>query len=435
MTNPSQSAGSSQIAGVDAWQVLDSRGRPTVRARVQLADGTSGTATAPSGASTGTHEVHELRDGGVAWGGRGVVRAVSQVKDVIGPAITGADSADQEAVDAIIAQLDGPTMSTIGGNAAIAVSVAVNMAHASSLGIELWQVWTKDPLLPMPMVNIVSGGAHAGRLLDIQDVLVVPVGASSIEEAISWCADVREASAAIAASRGLPASLVADEGGIAGAMGSNRAGIELVLEGIIAAGLEPGTDMAIALDIAATQFMGEDGRYHLSLDRRDLSAHQWVDEVADWIRDLHVVSVEDPLAEDDWSGWSYASQKLAGIQLLGDDLFVTSQERLRRGIDQGIASSVLVKVNQCGTVSGARRVVELAQQHGYTSVVSARSGETEESWLADLAVGWRAGQIKVGSTTRSERTAKWNRLLDIAHAYPSAQLAPWPFPVQGQPRP
>jgi enolase len=278
-------------------------------------------------------------------------------------------------------------------------------------------------LLPLPMVNVISGGAHAGGLVDVQDFLVVPVGARTFAEAIEWASRVRAATAAALRERGHATSLVADEGGLAAPLPSNRAALDVLLEGIERSGLEPGAEAAIAVDVAATQLL-VDGTYLLASENRSLRAEQLVDELVGWVDEFPIVSIEDPLGEDDDAGWRYATAKLAKrVQLLGDDLFVTAPERLTAGIRDGIANAVLVKPNQIGTLSDARHVVELARQAGYATVLSARSGETEDSWLADLAVGWRTGQLKVGSTTRSERTAKWNRLLQIESEEPAATFA------------
>ena len=275
--------------------------------------------------------------------------------------------------------------------------------------------WGAKPLLPLPMVNVISGGAHArGAGVDVQDFLVVPVGAASFAEAIEWAWRVRQGTEELAAARGLPASLVADEGGLGLALASNRAGLELLLAGIERSGLTPGAEAAIAVDVAATQLHGPDGYVLARRGRRTLDSAGVIDELEAWCRDFPVVSLEDPLSEDDWSGWTEVTQRWeSSVQLLGDDLFVTQVDRLERGVREGAANAVLVKPNQCGTLSGAQATVERARAAGYATVVSARSGDTEDAWLADLAVGWRAGQIKVGSTTRSERTAKWNRLLRI----------------------
>ena len=406
---------STRIAAVFAWEALDSRGTPTVACEVRVASGASGVATVPSGASTGSHEARELRDGGERYGGKGVRRAVAAVNETIAPDAAGRDAADQAGLDAALRALDGtPDLSRLGANAVLAVSVAGALAAAAADGVPLWRRLGAPPLLPLPMVNVISGGAHArGAGVDVQDFLVVPVGAGSFAEAIEWAARVRSTTAELAAAQGLPAALVADEGGLGLGLPFNRAGLELLLAGIERAGLTPGAEAAIAVDVAATQ-LAAPGGYRLATEGRTLDAFAFVDELEAWCRDFPIVSIEDPLAEDDWPGWAEATRRLGDrVQLLGDDLFVTQVARLERGIDERVANALLVKPNQCGTLTAARTALERARTAGYATVVSARSGDTEDSWLADLAVGWRAGQIKVGSTARSERTAKWNRLLRI----------------------
>lgn len=415
------------ITAVNAWEALDSRGRPTVAARVVLADGSDAVALVPSGASAGSHEAVELRDGGTRFSGRGVRRAVAHVSSTLAQRVIGLDPAD---VDAVLAEADPvPSFSTVGANAVLAVSLAAARAAATSHGTSLarWLAGEESPLLlPMPMVNILSGGAHAGRMLDVQDFLVVPVGAGTFAEALEWSAAVRDAATRVALARGHDqAVLVADEGGLGLPLESNRSALALLTDAIEHAGYTPGSQVAIAIDVAATQFFAG-GRYHLAREGRELTADGLVTEIADWCERFPIVSVEDILAEDDWDGWRHASAVLSDrIELVGDDLFVTRPDRLRRGIDTGIANSVLVKVNQNGLVSGACGVVELARSAGYRTVVSARSGDTEDDWLADLAVGWRAGQIKVGSTHRSERTAKWNRLLRLEATEKTTFAGPW----------
>ena len=414
------------IERVLAWEALDSRGTPTVACVVQLEGGVQGEAIVPSGASTGTYEAHERRDGGERYGGKGVSDAVAAVRDEIGPVLAGADAADQAAVDSALRALDGTSnLSRLGANAVLAVSVASAVADARSAGMPLWRRLAPDgpPLLPLPMVNVISGGAHAGGLIDVQDFLVVPVGATSFSEALEWSVRVRAATAAELARLGHTSSLVADEGGLAAPLPSNRAALDLLLAGIEHSGLEPGFEVAIAVDVAATQLV-VDGGYRFASERRTLRETELVEELALWVGDYPIVSIEDALGEDDGDGWGLITGHLANrIQLVGDDLFVTSPERLRAGIRDGIANAVLVKPNQVGTLTEAAHVVEIAKAAGYATVLSARSGETEDSWLADLAVGWRTGQIKVGSTTRSERTAKWNRLLRIEAEHPDATFA------------
>ena len=403
------------IIDVFAWEALDSRGKPTVGCEVTVAGGARGRAIVPSGASTGSHEAVELRDRDDRYSGDGTRAAVRSVNVELQSAVLGEDARDQSRIDAILEGLDpDPALSTVGANAVLAVSLATLQATAGAECVPLWyHLSGGDPLIPMPMVNIVSGGAHAGGLLDIQDVLVVPIGARSFAEALEWASRVRRATGALLNARGGSATLVADEGGLSGALGDNAAALSLVVDGITGAGFAPGTDVAIAIDFAANQ-MWTGSAYALRAEHRELSPAEWFTTVLGWCDQYPIVSVEDVLIEDDWVGWAEVSSALAAkTQVLGDDFFATNHERLTRAVQEGIANAVLVKPNQAGSVSRAQRVLETAQASGYSTVVSARSGDTEDTWLADLAVGWRAGQIKVGSTMRSERTAKWNRLLEI----------------------
>lgn len=425
------------IESVIAWEALDSRGRPTVAARVRLQSGVGMSARVPSGASTGTHEALELRDGGSRYSGRGVRKAVGNINDLLAAAVTGLDVAETDDIDIALRRADAsPGYAHAGANAVLAVSIAAAKAAAASAGTSLARHLSGagSLQLPMPMVNIISGGAHAGGLIDIQDLLVIPTAARSFAEAIEWCAGVREATGEVARQRHhREAVLVADEGGLGLALASNRHALELLVDGIEHAGFTPGSDIHIALDIAASEFYHEEG-YDLSTDQRRLSSDEFIAEVLNWCTDFPIVSIEDVLAEDDWDCWISATNMLGErIELVGDDLFVTDLDRLQRGIDSAAANSVLVKVNQNGTLKGARDVVNLAHRSGYRTVVSARSGETEDSWLADLAVGWRAGQIKVGSTHRSERTAKWNRLLELEATEQTTFAGPWLDGRPGQP--
>ena len=413
------------VERVLAWEALDSRGTPTVACTVALAGGAEGQATVPSGASVGTHEARELRDGGDRLSGKGVRNAVAAVNGEIAAAIRGRDADAQADIDDLLRTLDGtPSLERLGANAVLAASVACAVAAAAAQGRPLWRCLAPEgpPLLPLPMVNVFSGGAHAGRQVDLQDVLVVPVGASSFGEAIELAARVRAAAADELQARGLQVALVADEGGLAAPLGTNRDAIEVVAAAIERAGLVAGEEAAIAVDLAATQFERDDG-YMLAVEGRRLSAEALVNELRSWCDDYPIVSLEDPLGEDDRAGWVAASERLADVQLVGDDLFGTSTERLAAGAAERIANAVLVKPNQVGTLSDAKRVVELARANGYAVVLSARSGETEDTWLADLAVGWQTGQLKVGSTTRSERTAKWNRLLRLEAEHRDAVFA------------
>lgn len=420
---------SSTISAVTGWQALDSRGRPTVACSVTLDDGASGTAIVPSGASAGSHEALELRDGGSRFAGRGVSRAVGHVNGQLRDAVLGADVAIPGAVDAQL-ELADPSdgFSELGANATLAISLASAIAAASSAGVSLARHLngSGSMLLPMPMVNVISGGAHAGGILDVQDFLVLPHGASSFSEAIEWSIAVRDMATQLAGELGYDSAvLVADEGGLGIPLSSNRDALDLLTRSIEAAGLRPGVDAGIALDIAATELYA-DGQYALRSEGRALSADQLIDELQRWCDDFPIVSIEDAVAEDDWRAWARITALLGDrIELVGDDLFVTQESRLLRGIDERVANSVLVKVNQNGLVSRAQRVLERAQSAGYGTVVSARSGDTEDTWLADLAVGWRAEQIKVGSTHRSERTAKWNRLLQLEATETTTFAGPW----------
>lgn len=403
------------IDSVLAWEALDSRGTPTVACEVTLSDGSRGEVTVPAGASTGRHEAKELRDGGPRYAGRGVAKAVLNANTVLAESVRGLTAEDQHAVDSAMRAADGtPDLSNLGANAVLAISIATALAAARSIRLPLYQsVATGDPLMPLPMVNIISGGAHAGRSIDVQDFLAVPVGARRFSEAIEWTARVRAGTAEEMETRGLPTALVADEGGLSAGLPSNRAALGLLVRGIERAGLRPGDDVGIAIDIAATQFLVDDGTYHLAAEDRHLRPEELVEELCSWCDTYPIVSLEDALGEDDWDGWARATTRLHDRQVLGDDLFTTNTERLQRGIDHDVANAVLVKPNQIGTLTDAFNVVKLAQEAGYATVLSARSGETEDHWLSDFAVGWRTGQIKVGSTMRSERTAKWNRLLRL----------------------
>ncbi len=410
-----------QIAGVHARQVLDSRAAPTVEADVRLVGGAVGRAAAPSGASTGAHEAHELRDrDGPAWAGRGVRRAVAHAREVCGPAIVGLDARDQASVDASLRAVDGaPGFGRLGANTAVALSLATARATAAQLGVPLYRhvasLAGALPALPLPMVNMISGGAHAGRNLDIQDVLALPVGAPTYNAALEMIVRVYWALRDLLMEAGHP-PLIGDEGGFGPTLGSNEEALDLVARAIVRAGLRPGADVALALDVAASQFY-RDGFYELERTGsgpRRLDAAGMVDLVEGWAARYPLVSVEDALAEDDWEGWHRLTTRLGDrLQLVGDDLFTTDAARVRRGVADGVANAVLVKVNQVGTLTGALETLRDARVAGYRAIVSARSGETEDDWLADIAVGSGAGQIKVGSVARSERLAKYNRLLRI----------------------
>lgn len=413
------------IRTLQAREILDSRGRPTVEVDAVLDDGSFGRASVPSGASTGAAEAHELRDGDATrYAGLGVLKAVANVDGEIDRAVRGIDAADQRGVDDRLCELDGtPQLNRLGANAILGVSLAACRAVAASRRQALYEriaelAGTK-PVLPLPMTNILSGGLHAGGGMDVQDFLVVPLRASSIAAAIRLIAQVRSTATAVLRSHGLP-TLLADEGGLGPGCESARAALQLMIESIERAGLEPGRDMAIALDVAATTFHQSDGRYDLARERRELDSDALIDMIDGWLQDFPVVSVEDGLAEEDWSGWVRLSGRLGHrVQLVGDDLFATNRERLARGVREGIANGVLVKANQNGTLTGTLDVVAQARAAGYATIISARSGETEDAFMSDLAVGAAAGQIKIGSLRTSSTVAKYNQLLRIdehAHA-------------------
>lgn len=403
-----------RIVRTHAWEALDSRGRPTVACTLTLANGAEGRAVVPSGASTGRHEALEQRDGGDRYGGWGVSGAVRAVNEEYARVVEGRSVADRVGIDAAVDEYDGTeNLGRLGSNAALAISLAATVAHAASERAPLWSTLTgpRPASIPMPMVNILSGGAHAGRAVDVQDFLAVPVGAASFTEGIEQVARVRATCARLLDQRGGWSALVADEGGLAARLDSNEAVLALLADGIDAAGF--GADeMAIALDIAATQLVDGDAIVLAGQGER-LAVAEWLDLVAGWTDRYPIVSIEDVVGEDDWEGSRAATARLPHVQMLGDDHFATNLGRVRRGIEEASANAVLVKVNQAGSVSRAERVVFEAIGAGFETVVSARSGDTEDSWLADLAVGWGTRQIKVGSTMRSERTAKWNRLLEL----------------------
>jgi enolase len=410
----------SSLQSIHARQVLDSRGRPTVEVDVRLADGSVGRAAVPSGASTGTHEAHELRDGGGSYEGRAVRRAVANVNGEIAAAIAGLDATDQRGLDARLLALDGTArLERLGANAVLGVSLAACRAAAAHLGRPLYAhiatlAGRRELSMPMPMVNILSGGLHAGRGMDVQDFLVIPSGACSVEEAIEMAARVRSAAAAVMAGRGLT-TLLADEGGLSPGLPCGRDALQLMVESIEAAGLRPGEDAVIAIDVAATALWDRAvGAYRLAREGRIATSDEMIAMAEDWVREFPVVSIEDALDEEDWAGWRRLTERLGGrVRLVGDDLFTTHLQRVRRGIETGVANGVLVKLNQNGTLTGTLEVVAAAREAGYAPVISARSGETEDPFIADLAVGTAAGQIKIGSVRCGERMAKYNQLLRI----------------------
>ena len=408
----------SQIDAVHARQILDSRGNPTVEVEITLTGGASGRAAVPSGASTGEFEATELRDGGAAWGGKGVTSAVGHVNGEIAAALAGADATDQRAIDTALIALDGtPTKSRLGANAILGVSLATARAAAAAQGLPLWRALggADAHVLPVPMMNVLNGGVHADNKVDFQEFMVMPVGASSFSQALQMCVETYHALKKTLHDRGL-STTVGDEGGFAPDLGSNEEAIQVLLAGVEAAGYQPGTDLAIALDPAVSEIY-EDGNYVLEHEGRTLTADELADYWAEMAGRYPIVSLEDGMAEEDWAGWKALTEKLGdGLQLVGDDLFVTNTERLKRGIDMGVANSILIKVNQIGTLSETLDAIAMARAAGYTAVMSHRSGETEDTTIADLAVATGCGQIKTGAPARSDRVAKYNQLLRIEEA-------------------
>ena len=407
----------SNIGHIHAREVLDSRGNPTVEAEVTLNDGTKGRAIVPSGASTGAHEAVELRDGDKKrFLGKGVFKAVENVNGEINEALTGMDAAEQRALDHKMIELDGSNnKGKLGANAILAVSMAAARASAASLGLPLYRYLggAGTNILPTPMMNILNGGAHADSNVDFQEFMVMPVGAKSFSEALRWGVEVFHTLKGVLKKRGYNTA-VGDEGGFAPSVKSNVEAIEVVLEAIQQAGYKPGEQISVALDPAASEFY-QDGKYVFKKsDKSSKTSEEMVRFWAKWVNDYPIVSLEDGLAEDDWDGWKMLTKEVGGkIQLVGDDLFVTNTERLQQGIDQGVANSILIKVNQIGTVSETLDAIDLARRNGYTSVISHRSGESEDTFIADLAVATGAGQIKTGSASRTDRIAKYNQLLRI----------------------
>jgi enolase len=424
----------STVIEVHAREILDSRGNPTVEADVVLSSGASGRAAVPSGASTGEHEAVELRDGDTArYLGKGVAEAVRNVNEVIGPRLEGMDAADQIAIDAEMMELDGtPNKSKLGANAILAVSLAVARAAAEETGLPLYR-YLGGPMarvLPVPMMNILNGGAHASNNVDAQEFMVVPIGAETFAEGLRMGVETFHALKKVLSKKGL-STAVGDEGGFAPMLPSNDAALDAVMQAVEAAGYKPGQDLAIALDVAASE-LHQDGEYVFKKgDGSRRTAAQMVDLYQEWIDRYPIVSIEDGLAEDDWDGWALLTERLHDrVQLVGDDLFVTNVDRLGRGIEEGVGNAVLVKVNQIGTLTETLQCIELAKGSGYGVIISHRSGETEDTFIADLAVATGAGQIKTGSASRTDRTAKYNQLLRIAEElgelahYPGRDLYP-----------
>jgi enolase len=405
----------SEIAVVHGREVLDSRGNPTVEAEVMLLSGALGRATVPSGASTGSGEALELRDGGDRYRGKGVAKAVENIDGSIAEALLGRESSDQRAIDYALIDLDSSDhKSNLGANAILGVSLAVAHASAHELDLPLFRYLggLDAHVLPVPLLNVLNGGAHADNSVDLQEFMLVPLGAATFREALEWGSNTYHALKKILDERGMSTG-VGDEGGFAPNLASNAEAPKLLLEAIEAAGYEPGTEVAIALDPAASEIRDGDA-YSLASEDRRLSSEELIDLWEEWLDTYPIVSIEDGMAEDDWAGWSLMTERLGGrVQLVGDDVFVTDQELLQRGIDEAVANSILIKPNQIGTLTETLECVRVAQRAAYSTVISHRSGETEDSTVADIAVGTNAGQIKSGAPARGERTAKYNQLLRI----------------------
>lgn len=418
------------IVDIEAREIFDSRGNPTVEVDVVLEGGIFGRAAVPSGASKGTYEALELRDGDPhRLHGRGVTQAVDNVLQEIAPILVGQDALAQEKIDRLLIDLDGTkNKGRLGANAILGVSLATARAAAVNLDLPFFRylAGVREPLLPLPLVNVLNGGAHADNNVDIQEFMIVPIGAATIREAVRICAEVFQTLKKILKERGL-ATAVGDEGGFAPNLGENKEALSLLVTAIEKSGYRPGEDVALAIDAAATSFY-EEGSYRFAVDGSvsRLAAEELIAVYKDWVSAYPIVSIEDGLAEDDEAGWKVLTAELGGkIQIVGDDNFVTNPEKLRCGIDAGIANSILIKLNQIGTVSETLATMDMAHFAGYTSVVSHRSGETEDTSIADLATGTACGQLKSGSISRSERVAKYNRLLRIEEEY-ELELAAWP---------
>lgn len=408
----------SAIERVHARQIMDSRGNPTVEAEVHLASGGFGRAAVPSGASTGEFEAVELRDGGDQFAGKGVTKAVANVNGEIAEAVKGHDAADQEGLDRAMIDLDGtPNKGRLGANAILGVSLAAAHAMASEMGLPLWRYLGGEGahVLPVPMMNVLNGGAHADNAVDFQEFMVMPVGAPSFSEALRWGTEVFHALKKTLHDQGR-GTAVGDEGGFAPDLDSNEAALQVLIEGIEAAGYTPGEQIAIALDPATSELYKGEG-YELTHEGRTLSSAEMVDYWASAAERYPIVSIEDGMDEEDWDGWKLLTERLGDrVQLVGDDLFVTNTERLKRGIDTGVANSILIKVNQIGTLTETLEAIRMAQAAGYTAVMSHRSGETEDTTIAHLAVATGCGQIKTGAPSRTDRVAKYNELLRIDEA-------------------
>jgi enolase len=403
---------------VYAREVLDSRGNPTVEVEVVLESGATGRAIVPSGASTGAFEAVELRDGDKGrFLGKGVEKAVDNVNEIIAPELEGMDATDQPGIDGLLIELDGtPNKGKLGANAILGVSMAVARAAAEEVGLPLFQYigGVNAKQLPVPMMNILNGGEHADNNVDVQEFMILPVGAKSFREGLRMGAEVFHSLKKVLGEKGLACG-VGDEGGFAPNLDSNRAALELIVEAISKAGYEPGKDVMLGLDVAATEMYNkETKKYVLAGEGKELTAEQMVELYEDWANNFPIITIEDGLDEEDWDGWKVLTERLGNkLQLVGDDLFVTNTERLERGIEAGVANSILVKVNQIGTLTETLDAIEMAKRAGYTAVISHRSGETEDTTIADLAVAVNAGQIKTGAPSRTDRVAKYNQLLRI----------------------
>jgi enolase len=407
-----------KIADLRAREIIDSRGNPTVEVDVVLESGVLGRAAVPSGASTGTREAVELRDGDASrYGGKGVLKAVNNVNTEIRDLLLGTDAADQAEIDNGMISLDGTdNKGRLGANAILAVSLACARACAVNANQPLYEYLGDAPYtLPVPMMNIINGGAHADNSVDLQEFMILPVGAPSFSEAVRWGSEVFHALKSVLHGRGLNTA-VGDEGGFAPDLESNEAAIEVILEAITNAGYKPGEDVCIGIDAASSEFY-KDGRYELTSENRSLSAEEFVDYLAAWVDKYPIITIEDGMDESDWDGWAKLTERLGSrIQLVGDDLFVTNTEILKRGIENNIANSILIKVNQIGTLTETLAAITMARDAGFTSVISHRSGETEDTTIADLVVATGTGQIKTGSMSRTDRVAKYNQLLRIEEA-------------------
>jgi len=405
----------SEIYGIFAREILDSRGNPTIEVDVELDSGAFGTAMVPSGASTGEHEAIELRDGDDRYGGKGVLKAVENVNEIIAPELIGLDALDQISIDEVMIELDGTAnKSRLGANAMLGVSLAVARAAADELGLPLYRYigGTNARTLPVPMSNIINGGSHADNNVDLQEFMIMPVGADTFSDGLRMNAEVFHALKSYLKKNGF-STAVGDEGGFAPNFESNEAALQAIVKAIDLAGYRPGKDIAIALDPAASEFY-KNGKYHLDAEGKVLTSAEMVDFYADLIDNYPIVSLEDGLAEDDWDGWKLLTEKLGNkIQIMGDDLFVTNVDRLQKGLDMGVTNSILIKLNQIGTLTETLNTIELAKTHNFTCVISHRSGETADTFISDLAVAMNTGQIKTGSLCRSERIAKYNQLLRI----------------------